>query len=228
MDVKGNYTFSTLFSKADGPFTIVLRNVFVKGNASLAVGRDGRIRTKDIKMDISFGGMSVDFQNLGMDSGIKFELLSFHELRFSRWIGFFAGIFQSFINSAPTLVFDAIKPLLLSQAYVQISQEIDSSIEKISGDHRFPNSISPLDMVSFSVDEWPDFYILILNLMKFICRPRPLLMHEKKFDLSVMIRTKSRTTIILLDYSTWKWQTLGSLVCRRFIVSVILLLVSII
>ncbi|KAG4066754.1 hypothetical protein HA402_012821 [Bradysia odoriphaga] len=124
MNVRGNYTLSSLFSKTHGPFTIVLRNVFVKGNASLGVERDGKIRTKDIQMDISFGNMAVDFQNLG----------------------FFAGIFQSIINSAPTLVFDAIKPLLLSEAYVQISQEIDSSIEMVSGDHRFPNSISPLDM----------------------------------------------------------------------------------
>lgn len=66
MNVRGNYTLSSLFTKAQGPFTIVLRNVFVKGNASLAVERDGRIRTKDIQMDISFGNMAVDFQNLGM------------------------------------------------------------------------------------------------------------------------------------------------------------------
>ncbi|KAJ6647740.1 hypothetical protein Bhyg_02963, partial [Pseudolycoriella hygida] len=124
MNVKGNYTLSSFFTKAEGPFTIVLRDVFVKGNASLAVERDGMIRTKDIEMDISFKDMAVDFQNLG----------------------FFASIFQSFINSAPTLVFDAIKPLLLSEAYVQISKEIDSNIEKASGGHRFPNSISPLDM----------------------------------------------------------------------------------
>lgn len=62
------------------------------------------------------------------------------------------SIFQSFVNSAPTLVFDAIKPLLLSEAYVQIRQEIDLNIERMSGDHRFPNSISPLDMVSVCVE----------------------------------------------------------------------------
>lgn len=58
------------------------------------------------------------------------------------------SIFQSLMNSAPTVVFDTIKPLLLSEAYAQIRQEIDLNIEKLSGDHRFPNSISPLDMVS--------------------------------------------------------------------------------
>lgn len=67
MNVKGNYTLSSFFTKAEGPFTVVLKNVFVKGNASLAVERDGRIRTKDIKMDITFKDMAMDFQNLGMN-----------------------------------------------------------------------------------------------------------------------------------------------------------------
>lgn len=65
MNLRGNYTLSSFFSKAQGPFTVVLRNVVVKGNASLAVERDGRLRTKDIQMDITFGNMALDFQNLG-------------------------------------------------------------------------------------------------------------------------------------------------------------------
>lgn len=56
------------------------------------------------------------------------------------------NIFQSFVNSAPTLVFDSIKPFMLTEAYNKIRQEIDTNIEKLSGDHSFPNSISPLDM----------------------------------------------------------------------------------
>lgn len=65
MLVTGNYTLSSFFTKADGPFTIVLKKVVVKGNASLAVERDGHIRTQDISMDITFADMSMDFQNLG-------------------------------------------------------------------------------------------------------------------------------------------------------------------
>lgn len=110
-------------------------------------------------------------------------------------IGFFASIFQSFINSAPTLVFDAIKPLLLSEAYVQISHEIDSNIEKVSGDHRFPNSISPLDMVSDTKTQHLHYRPLQFILF------RPLLMHEKKSEHSGTIRTKSKTTIIPSDCS---------------------------
>lgn len=61
-------------------------------------------------------------------------------------LGFMGSIFQSFVNSAPNLVFDAIKPFMLTEAYTKIRQEINQNIEKISGDHSFPNSITPLDM----------------------------------------------------------------------------------
>lgn len=124
MTVMGNYTLSSFFSKAEGPFTVILKNVYVKANASLTVERSGKIRTQDINMDITFSDMAMDFQNLG----------------------FFGSIFQSFVNSAPTLIFDSIKPFMLSEAYTKIRAEIDTNIDKLSGDHSFPNSISPLDM----------------------------------------------------------------------------------
>lgn len=64
--MKGNYTLSTLFSKASGPFTVTLHTVMVKGNATLGVERDGQIRTQNVVMDMSFANMAMDFQNLGM------------------------------------------------------------------------------------------------------------------------------------------------------------------
>lgn len=124
MTVKGNYTLSTFFSKTEGPFTVILKNVFVKGNGSLAVERDGKIRTQQVAIDITFADMSTDFQNLG----------------------FMGSVFQSIVNSAPNLVFDTIKPFMLNEAYTRIRDEIDTNIDKLSGDHSFPNSISPLDM----------------------------------------------------------------------------------
>lgn len=96
----------------------------VKGNASLAVQRDGMIKTDDIQIDITFSDMAMDFQNLGI----------------------LGSVFQGFINSAPTLVFDSMKPFMLAEAYKQIRTEIDSNIANATGEFRFPNSISPLDM----------------------------------------------------------------------------------
>lgn len=65
MKIKGNYTLSSLFTSASGPFTVELKNVVAKGNASIAVERDGKVRTQDISMDMTFSDMSMDFQNLG-------------------------------------------------------------------------------------------------------------------------------------------------------------------
>lgn len=69
--MKGDYTFTSLFTKASGPFTVTLKNVVVKGNATLGVERDGQIRTQSIIMDMGFSDMSMDFQNLGNEIGIS-------------------------------------------------------------------------------------------------------------------------------------------------------------
>lgn len=87
MIVKGNYTLSSFFTKAEDKFTVILKNVFVKGNASLAVERDGRIRTKDIKMDISFKDMAMDFQNLGLSTKYFYWLTFYSHYTYDRFHG---------------------------------------------------------------------------------------------------------------------------------------------
>lgn len=66
MLVKGNYTLTSFFTSTNGPFTISLKNVVAKGNATVGVERDGKVRTEDIVMDLNFSDMTMDFQNLGM------------------------------------------------------------------------------------------------------------------------------------------------------------------
>lgn len=56
------------------------------------------------------------------------------------------SIFQSIINNAPNLVFDSMKPFMLSEAYTKLRIEIDSKLKDLMGDYSLPNSISPLDM----------------------------------------------------------------------------------
>lgn len=65
MRVVGNYTLSSLFSSTDGPFFVTLNHIVATGNASIAVEVDGVIRTQNILMDINFGNLTMDFQNLG-------------------------------------------------------------------------------------------------------------------------------------------------------------------
>lgn len=65
MSIIGNYTLRSLFSSASGPFNVTLTNVVAASNASVAVERDGKIRTQDIAMDMNFSDMSMNFENLG-------------------------------------------------------------------------------------------------------------------------------------------------------------------
>lgn len=124
MNVKGTYILNSFISKAEGPFSVILKNVFVAANASLSVSRDGKLSTDNIHMDITFSDMSMEFQNLG----------------------FLGTVFQGIVNSAPTLVFDGMKPFMLKEADTKIREEINTNIEKLTGNYLFPNSIAPLDM----------------------------------------------------------------------------------
>lgn len=121
----GNYKMKALFQSSSGPFTVDLHDVYAQGNATLGVMLNGQIQVQDIIMDMWFEDMKADFQNLGV-------------------IG---AVFQSALNSQPKLIFDSIKPTLLKEAYGQMIDEIDTNIDKMVGDRKFSNSISPLDMV---------------------------------------------------------------------------------
>uniref|UniRef100_A0A2M4AV12 Putative hemolymph juvenile hormone binding protein n=2 Tax=Anopheles triannulatus TaxID=58253 RepID=A0A2M4AV12_9DIPT len=126
IEVKGNYTMNALFNRADGPFTVIMKNVLTKANVTLAVDREGQLHTDNIELDISFEDMAMDFQNLG----------------------FMGSIFQSVVNSASNLVYDTIKPYMLSEAYSKIREEVDGRMRAIAEarDFALPNSITPLDM----------------------------------------------------------------------------------
>lgn len=64
--LKGNYTLKQLFGgSVRGPFTIVVKSILALGNASVAVNRDGQIRTEDIDIDIKIESLKADFKNMG-------------------------------------------------------------------------------------------------------------------------------------------------------------------
>uniref|UniRef100_A0A1A9WXK6 Uncharacterized protein n=1 Tax=Glossina brevipalpis TaxID=37001 RepID=A0A1A9WXK6_9MUSC len=125
MYTNGSYTLNSLFSKANGPFTVVLKKVTAKGTAVLAVQRSGHLAIDRLKIDITFDDMGMDFQNLG----------------------FLGNIFQGIVNSAPTLVFDSMKPFMLQAADKQFREMVNKNISQIMGERLLPNSITPLDMV---------------------------------------------------------------------------------
>lgn len=125
LTVRGNYTMSTWLSRSAGPFTVDLTKLKVTAHASIGVERDGKLRAQDIKMDLSFTNIDMNFENLG----------------------FFGSMFQGMVNSIGNFLFDSIKPFILKEAYTKIRTEINSKLDEVAGDVQFPNSISPLDMV---------------------------------------------------------------------------------
>lgn len=62
----------------------------MEGNASIGVERDGKLRSQEINIDISFSDMKMEFKNLGL----------------------FASIFQSIANSASNVVSNNSSPQL--------------------------------------------------------------------------------------------------------------------
>lgn len=144
MKVIGDYVMTSLFSKSDGPYTVILKNVSVQGNATLAVNKDGLILMDDIKMDITFAEMAMDFQNLGMFCVWETTIMMINSYFFCS--GFLGNIFQGVVNSAPNMVFDIMKPYIMKEAYTNIKEQVDTNIEQLANNRKFVNSVSPLDM----------------------------------------------------------------------------------
>ncbi|XP_032517055.2 uncharacterized protein LOC116769936 [Danaus plexippus] len=125
LQAKGNYTMSTWLNRVQGPYTVDITGIKVMAKANLGVERDGKLRAQDIKIDISFSTISMNFENAG----------------------FFGGMLQGIVNSIGTFLFDSIKPYVLKEAYTKAREEINKKLDEVAGDVQFPNSISPLDKV---------------------------------------------------------------------------------
>ncbi|XP_044765416.1 uncharacterized protein LOC123321744 [Coccinella septempunctata] len=123
LEIHGNYTLSSFFTSAEGPFTVNAKNVTVDAVASMKVERDGKLEAQEINMDVSFEDVSVNFENLG----------------------FFASMFQGIINTVGDSLFKSIKPFILSEVNDNIRADVNQEIRKLPV--TFPNSISPFDQV---------------------------------------------------------------------------------
>lgn len=59
-----------------------MTNIVASGNASVAVERDGKIRTQNILMDMSFSNLTTHFQNLGKLNEKKTQIFWLHSHSF--------------------------------------------------------------------------------------------------------------------------------------------------
>ncbi|KAK7862001.1 hypothetical protein R5R35_013541 [Gryllus longicercus] len=121
LDILGRYTMAALWSRSQGNFSVLLTDVYVEGVARLEVQRSGRLQAQEINLDITFGDIAMNFENLG----------------------FMGSVFQGIINSVGTFLFDSIKPFILREINKNVRGEINREVEKYP--KTFPNSISPLD-----------------------------------------------------------------------------------
>lgn len=123
LTVLGNYTMRTWISKAKGPFTVKLGDVYATAIAELEVQRGGYLEVQDMDMDITCKDISMDFKGLG----------------------FFASVFQGLINSIGNFLFDSIKPLILKEVNTNLRNSVNEELGKLN--QTFPNSISPFDQL---------------------------------------------------------------------------------
>ncbi|XP_063995360.1 uncharacterized protein LOC135172860 [Diachasmimorpha longicaudata] len=122
LHIRGLYNAQYLWSASDGNFTVILKDVVIQGLAKLQVGIDGKLYAEDIDMDLTFGTIDMDFTNL---DGIAY-------------------LFQSFVNSLGSFLFDSIKPFILKEVNTNVKGEVNKQISQLP--QYFPNSISPFDM----------------------------------------------------------------------------------
>jgi Haemolymph juvenile hormone binding protein (JHBP). len=75
LEILGNYTMSSWFSRSQGRFNVTLSNVYIEGLAKLEVERGGQLQAQNIDMDIVFENIAMNFENLGF-MGSLFQVSS--------------------------------------------------------------------------------------------------------------------------------------------------------
>lgn len=95
----------------------------VFGLVNLEVEKQGKLQAEEMKMDIIFENIAMNFENLGIAG----------------------SIFQGIINSVGTFLFDSIKPFILKEVNHNIRGDVNKQISELP--QTFPNSISPFDQI---------------------------------------------------------------------------------
>lgn len=120
--VNGLYQMSSWFTRSKGNFSVTISNVSAEAQVSFTVDSAGSLQVEDVQMDVKFGDIKMDFENLG----------------------FFGSIFQGMVNSVGGFLFDSIKPVILKDVEVEVRGELNRQARSVP--QQFPNSINPVDM----------------------------------------------------------------------------------
>ncbi|XP_014256432.1 uncharacterized protein LOC106670510 isoform X1 [Cimex lectularius] len=124
VEIRGNYTMMPLLgSVRSDKFNISLVGVYFEALALLEVAHLGNLEATDIKMDITFDDMKLDFKN----------------------VGFLASLLQGMINALSSFVFDSVKPYILKEVNTNVRADINKILKSLK--QTFPNSIPPFDLI---------------------------------------------------------------------------------
>lgn len=121
MYVLGNYTLRSWFgSPAAGPFNVTLIDVDAEAAAALVPDEDGVLQANETEMDMRFRDCELDFRNLG----------------------FTATLFQGVISTVGSVLFDGIKPFIISEVNNNLRTDVNAQVKAITG--RLPRITVPV------------------------------------------------------------------------------------
>ncbi|XP_050352628.1 uncharacterized protein LOC126774975 [Nymphalis io] len=129
LQVRGKYSLNVWLNYYPGDFTADIIGIKNKVLATLGVEQDGKLRAQNISVDITFKNITVKFENAG----------------------FLASMLQGVFNSMGSLVYDSIRTYLVQDAHKNMREDINKKLDEIVGNIKFPNTISPMDMIMVDV-----------------------------------------------------------------------------
>lgn len=111
MYVFGNYTLKQIFGRpVSGPFNVTLIDVDTEADAALEPDADGHLQATDTEMDMQFKDCELDFKNLG----------------------FAASMFQGVVSSMGPVIFDGIKPFIISEVNTNLKSDVNAQVKAIT------------------------------------------------------------------------------------------------
>lgn len=111
MYVLGNYTLRSWVSRpASGPFNVTLIEVEAAAEAALEPDEDGNLQATETEMDMQFKDCELDFKNLG----------------------FTASMMQGIISSMGSVLFEGIKPFIISEVNTNLRADVNAQVKAIT------------------------------------------------------------------------------------------------
>ncbi|XP_046687256.1 LOW QUALITY PROTEIN: uncharacterized protein LOC124372890, partial [Homalodisca vitripennis] len=122
LQVLGNYSLGSFWSRSEGASNITLKGLYAEGIAKLEVAREGHLEATEILLDLTVADIDVHLENRGL----------------------LGSMFQGFLNTIGTFVFETMKPFILNKVNTNVLGDVNKNLRGFK--MTFPNSLAPVDM----------------------------------------------------------------------------------